>query len=106
MWFLMVPVAILVSMFFYMGPMRAEMRKKGYWMGVRMSGPVVAISMLSASIGMFWTASILMNLLDLMAGEDLWLWTFILWAAAAAGFFTALIPNYLLVRLGWKEGEM
>lgn len=41
-----------------------------------------------------------------MSGEDLWLWVTPLWISAAAGFFAALIPNYFMVKAGWKEGEM
>ncbi len=110
MWFLMVIPAILLSTFFFMGPMMAEMASakggKGYWMGVRKAAPVVTMSMVAASVGMFTLAWWMMNWEGQMAGEDLWLWVTPLWFGAAAGFFTALIPNYLLVRNGRKEGGM
>ena len=41
-----------------------------------------------------------------MGGEDMWLWVAPIWWGAAMGFLTALIPNYLLARAGWKHGEM
>lgn len=41
-----------------------------------------------------------------MAEEELWLWVSPLWWAAFMGFLTALIPNYLMARAGWKNGGM
>lgn len=106
MWVLMVVPAMIASTFLFMGPMQADMEGTGYWQGVRKAAPVVIISMAAASIGMFafmyWTT----NREELMTHEDLWLWVTPLWFAAACGFFTALIPNYLLVRRGWKMGGM
>lgn len=106
MWVLMVIPAIIVSTFLFMGPMQAEMMQKNYWHGVRMAAPVVIISMTAASIGMFTFSYWTMNWEDLMAPEDLWLWVTPLWLAAAFGFLTALIPNYLMVRRGMKMGGM
>jgi hypothetical protein len=106
MWVLMVVPAIILSIFFFMGPMMAEMQSKGYGHGLRMAAPVVIGSMVAASIGMFTFSYWTMNWENLMAGEDLWLWVTPLWFAAAAGFFTALIPNYWMVRAGWKMGGM
>ncbi len=106
MWVLMVIPAIVASIFLFMGPMQADMEGTGYWQGVRKAAPAVIISMAAASIGMFafmyWTT----NREELMTHEDLWLWVTPLWFAAVCGFFTALIPNYWLVRRGWKMGGM
>ena len=106
MWVLMVVPAIIASIFLFMGPMQADMEGKSYWQGVRMAAPSVIVSMVAASIGMFafmyWTT----NREELMTHEDLWLWVTPLWFAAVCGFFTALIPNYWLVRRGWKMGGM
>jgi hypothetical protein len=106
MWVVMVIPAIIVSTLLYMGPMMAEMHGKGYLAGVRSAAPVVTVSMIAASIGMWSNAYYLMDWRDLMAGEDLWLWIVPLWAAVVAGLATAYIPNYLMVRAGWKEGGM
>lgn len=106
MWVLMVVPAMIASTLLFMGPMQAAMEGMGYWQGVRKAAPVVIISMAAASIGMFafmyWTT----NREELMTHEDLWLWVTPLWFAAVCGFFTALIPNYWLVRRGWKMGGM
>jgi hypothetical protein len=106
MWVLMVIPAMIASTFLFMGPMQAEMQGKSYWQGVRMAAPTVILSMAAASVGMFSFAYWTMNWEELMAGEDLWLWVTPLWFAAACGFFTALIPNYWMVRRGWKMGGM
>ncbi len=106
MWVLMVIPAIIISIFFFMGPMLAEMHGKGYGHGVRMAAPVVIYSMVAASIGMFAFAYWTMNWEELMTKEDLWLWVTPLWFAAVCGFFTALIPNYWMVRTGRKMGGM
>ncbi|AKB62742.1 hypothetical protein MSMAP_2757 [Methanosarcina mazei SarPi] len=106
MWLIMVIPAIIASSLFYMGPMMADMREMKYWEGVKKALPVVSLSMVSASIGMFATAWYVMNWRGWMSGEDLWLWVTPLWISAAAGFFAALIPNYFMVKAGWKEGEM
>jgi hypothetical protein len=106
MWLIMVIPAVIISSLFYMGPMMADMREMKYWGGVKKAVPVVTLSMVSASIGMFVTAWYVMNWRGWMSGEDLWLWVTPLWISAAAGFFVALIPNYFMVKAGWKEGEM
>jgi hypothetical protein len=106
MWLIMVVPAILLSSFLFMGPMMAEMHRRRYWQGVRMALPVVAISMISASIGMFTLIWYWGNFHPLMAEEDLWLWVAPIWWGAFLGFLTALIPNYLLVKYGWKPGGM
>jgi hypothetical protein len=106
MWFLMVVPAVILSTFFFMGPMMGEMHGVGYWTGVRKAFPVVFWSMVAASVGMWTTSWWLMNWQGLMAGEDLWLWVTPLWTAAVVGFFTALIPNYWMVFRGWKNGGM
>jgi hypothetical protein len=105
MWMVMVLPAIVISAFFFMGPMMADMHQKGYLAGIRLAAPVVVLSMLSASAGMWSFAWYFMSWQDLRAPEDLWLWIVPLWAAMVAGFFTAYVPNYLMVRYGWKEGE-
>jgi hypothetical protein len=102
----MVIPAIVLSLFFYMGPMMAEMQEQGYWQGVRHAFLPVVVSMVAASLGMFTLAWWWMNWEGLMSGEDLWLWVAPLWWAAVMGFLTALIPNYLMVRAGWKNGGM
>ncbi|MHB0937700.1 MAG: DUF4396 domain-containing protein [Armatimonadota bacterium] len=106
MWLIMVVPAILLSSFLFMGPMMAEMRQQRYLQGVRMALPVVAISMVSASLGMFTLIWYWMNFHPLMIEEDLWLWVAPIWWGAFIGFLTALIPNYLLVKYGWKPGGM
>ncbi|WP_410508678.1 DUF4396 domain-containing protein [Methanosarcina hadiensis] len=106
MWLIMVIPAIIASSLFYMGPMMADMREMKYWGGVKKALPVVTLSMVSASIGMFLTAWYVMNWRGWMSGEDLWLWVTPLWISATAGFFAALVPNYFMVKAGWKEGEM
>lgn len=106
MWLIMVVPAIIVSSLFYMGPMMADMRQKKYWEGVKHAFPIVVLSMVSASLGMFVTAWYVMNWRGWMSGEDLWLWVTPLWISAAAGLLVALIPNYFMVKAGWKEGEM
>jgi hypothetical protein len=47
-----------------------------------------------------------MNWKGLMAPEDLFIWVTPLWWASFMGFLTALIPNYLMVFRGWKNGGM
>ncbi|WP_240664342.1 DUF4396 domain-containing protein [Methanosarcina sp. MSH10X1] len=106
MWLVMVVPAIIVSSLFYMGPMMADMREMKYWEGVKKAFPVVILSMVSASLGMFITAWYVMNWRGWMSGEDLWLWITPLWISASAGLLVALIPNYFMVKAGWKEGEM
>ena len=106
MWFLMVIPATVLSIFCFMGPMMAEMHGRAYWHGVRQATPVVVLSMVAASVGMWTFTWWWMNWEDLMAPEDLWLWVAPLWFGAAIGFFTALLPNYLMVRAGWKNGGM
>jgi MFS family permease len=106
MWLVMVIPAIILSALFYMGPMMADMKEMKYLAGVRKAFPVVIISMVTASIGMFTTAWYVMMWRDWMSSEDLWLWVTPLWISAAAGFFVALVPNYFMVKAGWKEGEM
>jgi hypothetical protein len=106
MWFLMVVPAVLLSTLLFMGPMMSEMHNASYWHGVKKALPAVTISMIAASAGMFTLAWWMMNWENQMAGEDLWLWITPLWFGAAAGFLTALVPNYLMVRAGWKEGGM
>lgn len=105
MWMVMVLPAIVLSSFFFMGPMMAEMHEKGYLSGVWMAAPIVILTMISASVGMWSFSWYFMSWQDLRAPEDLWLWVVPLWVAMVAGFFTAYIPNYLMVRFGWKEGE-
>jgi hypothetical protein len=105
MWMVMVLPAIVLSTFFFMGPMMAVMHQKGYLAGVRMAAPIVILSMISASVGMWSFGWYFMSWQNLRAPEDLWLWIVPLWAAMVFGFFTAYIPNYLMVRFGWKEGE-
>ncbi len=104
LWIVMVLPAIALSTLFFMGPMMADMHKKSYIGGVRMAFPIVILSMVRASVGMWSFAWYFMSWQDLRAPEDLWLWLVPLWAARVAGFFTAYIPNYLMVRFGWKEG--
>lgn len=106
MWLIMIIPAIIISSLFYMGPIMADMKEMKYWGGVKKAFPVVILSMVSASIGMFVTAWYVMNWRGWMSAEDLWLWVTPLWISAAAGFFAALIPNYFMVKAGWKEGEM
>lgn len=106
MWLVMVVPAIILSSLFYMGPMMADMQEMKYFAGVRKAFPIVMISMVTASIGMFTTAWYVMMWRDWMSAEDLWLWVTPLWISAAAGFFVALVPNYFMVKAGWKEGEM
>lgn len=107
MWILMVGIAVVVSTFLFMGPMLAEMNGKPYGEGVKMAFPVVLISMVAASVGMFALAWWWQNwALPGMASAELWLWPTVFWWAAAMGFLTALIPNYWLVRLGRKNGGM
>lgn len=106
MWLIMVVPAISLSSLFYMGPMMGDMHQKSYWKGVKQAFPIVVLSMVSASIGMFVTAWYVMNWRDWMSSEDLWLWVTPIWISAAAGLLVALIPNYLMVKAGWKEGEM
>jgi len=106
MWLVMVVPAIILSSLFYMGPMMADMREMKYFAGVRKAFPIVMISMVTASVGMFTTAWYVMMWRDWMSAEDLWLWVTPLWISAAAGFFVALVPNYFMVKAGWKEGEM
>jgi hypothetical protein len=106
MWFLMVVPAIVLSTFFFMGPMMAEMHGMGYWQGVRKAFPVVFWSMTASSVGMWTLSWWWMNWKGLMAPEDLWIWVTPLWWAAFMGFLTALIPNYLMVFRGWKNGGM
>ncbi len=106
MWVVMVVPAIVVSTLLYMGPMLAEMHGVGYLRGVRLAAPVVFVSMLAASAGMWSISWYLMAWQDQMANEDLWFWIVPLWTAAVAGLITAYVPNYLMVRAGWKEGGM
>lgn len=106
MWLVMVVPAIILSSLFYMGPMMADMQEMKYLAGIRKAFPIVMISMVTASIGMFTTAWYVMMWRGWMSAEDLWLWVTPLWISAAAGFFVALVPNYLMVKAGWKEGEM
>lgn len=106
MWLIMVVPAIILSSLFYMGPMMADMQEMKYLAGIRKAFPIVMISMVTASIGMFTTAWYVMMWRGWMSAEDLWLWVTPLWISAAAGFFVALVPNYLMVKAGWKEGEM
>ncbi|AKB81726.1 hypothetical protein MSBR3_1148 [Methanosarcina barkeri 3] len=105
MWLIMVVPAIVISSLFYMGPMMSDMRQKKYWEGVKEAFPVVVLSMVSASIGMFIIGVYVINWRGWTSEEDLWLWVTPLWVSAVAGFFTALIPNYFMVKAGWKEGE-
>lgn len=105
MWLIMVVPAIIISSLLYMGPMMSDMRQKKYWEGVKEAFPVVVLSMVSASIGMFIIGVYVINWRGWTSEEDLWLWVTPLWASAVAGFFTALIPNYFMVKAGWKEGE-
>jgi hypothetical protein len=106
MWGLMVIPAIVISTLLFIGPMKAEMGHAGYARGIRLAAPVVAVSMVSASVGMWTLTWYWMNFHPLMVEEDLWLWVTPLWWGAALGFFTALIPNYLMERAGWKNGGM
>lgn len=107
MWLLMVGIAVALSTLLFMGPMMAEMNGRPYWHGVRMAFPVVALSMVAASLGMFGLAWWWQNwTLPMMAGPELWLWPTVFWWAAAMGFLTALVPNYWLVRLSHKQGSM
>ncbi|MDN7024265.1 DUF4396 domain-containing protein [Methanoculleus sp. FWC-SCC1] len=106
MWVVMVVPAIVLSTLLYMGPMLAEMHGAGYWRGVRLAAPVVVVSMLAASAGMWSISWYLMAWQDQMASEDLWLWIVPLWTAVVAGLLAAYVPNYLMVRAGWKEGGM
>ncbi|WP_292463979.1 DUF4396 domain-containing protein [Methanolobus sp.] len=106
MWLIMVIPAIILSTLFYMGPMMADMKEMNYFAGVRKAFPVVAVSMIAASIGMFTTAWYVMMWRGWMSGEDIWLWVTPLWVAASVGFFVALVPNYFMVKAGWKEGDM
>ena len=106
MWIIMVIPAILISTFLFMGPMMSEMHGVNYWQGVRKAFSPVALSMIAASVGMWTLAWWWMNWKPLMAEEDLWLWVSPLWWAAAMGFFTALVPNYLMTVRGWKNGGM
>ncbi len=106
MWFLMVVPAILLSTFFFMGPMMGEMHGVGYWQGVKKAFPVVFWSMVAASIGMWTLTWWWMNWKGLMSEEDIWLWVTPLWWASFMGFLTALIPNYWMVFRGWKNGGM
>ena len=106
MWMIMVIPAILISALLFMGPMMGEMNKVGYGQGVKKAFGPVAISMVAASVGMWTLAWWWMNWKPLMAEEDLWLWVSPLWWAAAMGFLTALIPNYLMARAGTKNGSM
>ncbi len=106
MWGLMVLPAIAVSTLFFMGPMMSDMQGVSYGRGVRLAAPVVIVSMVAASVGMWTLSWWWMNWQGLMSTEDLWSWVAPLWWAAFMGFLTALIPNYLLVRAGWKRGGM
>lgn len=106
MWFLMVVPAVVVSTLLFMGPMMADMHGVGWGHGVRKAFPVVALSMIAASIGMWTLSWWWMNWQGVMSTEDLWLWVAPLWWASFMGFLTALIPNHLLVRSGWKDGGM
>jgi MFS family permease len=106
MWLIMVIPAIILSSLFYMGPMMGDMRQKKYWEGVKQAFPIVVLSMVSASIGMYVTAWYVMSWRGWMTNEDLWLWVTPLWISAAAGLIVALVPNYFMVKAGWKEGEM
>ena len=106
MWFLMVVPAVIISTFLFMGPMMSEMHGVGYGKGVRKAFPVVALSMIAASVGMWTLAWWWMNWKGLMSEEDIWLWVSPLWWAAFIGFLTALIPNYLMAVRGWKNGGM
>ena len=106
MWLIMVLPAILLSTFLFMGPMMASMREKPYRMGVRMAWLPVTISMVTASLGMFTLIWYWLTFHPLMGGEDMWLWVAPIWWGAVMGFLTALIPNYLLARAGWKHGGM
>lgn len=104
MWMVMVIPALIIATLFYVGPMMADMNKKSYWMGIKKATPIVIITMLSASAGMFTEAWYLVNFKNLASAEDLWMWIVPIWIAAVLGFFTAFIANYLMVRAGWKEG--
>mgnify|MGYP005834176991 CR=1 FL=1 len=104
MWFIMVIPAIIISILLYMGPMMASKGGRPYLKGVRRATPLVVISMVSASAGMFSFTWYLMNFYNLMSSEELWLWVTPLWAGAIIGYFTAFIPNYVLARVGWKPG--
>lgn len=106
MWLVMVVPAIIFSTVFFMGPMMAKMKGTHWRMGARAALPVVAVSMVSASAGMFTLIWYWMNFHPLMTAEDLWLWVTPVWWGAAMGFLAALIPNYLMVRAGWKHGGM
>jgi hypothetical protein len=106
MWWVMVIPAIILSTLLYMGPMMAEQQGSGYLSGVCRAAPVVFVSMITASAGMWAAAWYLMAWEGQMAAEDLWLWIVPIWAAIVVGLVTAYIPNYLMVKAGWKEGEM
>lgn len=106
MWWVMIVPAIILSTLLYMGPMMAEHHGTGYLHGVRRAAPVVIVSMLTASVGMWGASWYLMAWEGQMAAEDLWLWIVPIWAAIVVGLVTAYIPNYLMVKAGWKEGEM
>ncbi len=106
MWFIMVIPAILISAFVFMGPMMSEMHGVSYWQGVKKGFWPVAISMIASSVGMWTLVWWWMNWQGLMSEEDIWLWVSPLWWGAAMGFFTALIPNYVMARRGWKNGSM
>lgn len=104
MWALMVIPAFFLSTLLFTGPMMAEMAGTRYRGGVRLAAPVVALSLVTASLGMWTLVWYWMNFHPLMAEEDRWLWITPLWWGAALGFLTALIPNYLMERAGWKSG--
>ncbi|WP_292727991.1 DUF4396 domain-containing protein [Methanoculleus sp.] len=106
MWWVMVIPAIILSTLLYMGPMMAEQQGSGYLSGVRRAAPVVIVSMITASAGMWGAAWYLMAWEGQMAAEDLWLWIVPIWAAIVVGLVTAYVPNYLMVKAGWKEGGM
>jgi hypothetical protein len=106
MWWVMIVPAIILSTLLYMGPMMAEQHGTGYLSGVRRAAPVVIVSMLTASAGMWGASWYLMAWEGQMAAEDLWLWIVPIWAAIVVGLVTAYIPNCLMVKAGWKEGGM
>ena len=106
MWFIMVVPAILISTFVFMGPMMSEMHGVSYWQGVKKGFWPVVVSMIASSLGMWTLVWWWMNWKPLMSAEDLWLWVSPLWWGAAMGFFTALIPNYVMAMRGWKNGGM
>ena len=106
MWFIMVVPAVLISTFVFMGPMMSEMHGVSYWRGVKKGFWPVVISMVASSVGMWTLVWWWMNWKPLMSAEDLWLWVSPLWWGAAMGFFTALIPNYVMAMRGWKNGGM